>query len=423
MIRFQCPSCAREWGLSNKAAGTLWECPNCHAQVNVPAGSPSPDPEHSHKPRHSKAIKRKKSSAAIPQSPDAGFELLEGGSAPEPFIPVAEDAPTHSKIRKKLQKRNDPTGASSVEIDHVAIADSDMNGGSVPASPATSALKPRDDLPMALVDSQAALPVGLESRAPEPDIPVVELASSPAILLGTMPGTELEKLGSMEDDHETGSTKKKKKKKRGSGFEDALESHGNSIVAIAMVGLALLVVAIGGGISLWKNIADQKPSDPGPAIAYLQKRGAHIERDRTQPDEPVVAVVMAGLNVNVDDIIRLKDFTKLRKLNLSHTNVNVTAIDYIADMKSLRSLNLDSANIGDGVTGLLGGLTNLEELYLNNTRVSDPGLKNLYGLTNLRILGLEGSRATGFELQQHLPHVKIVRDNAIQRPALDPDNP
>jgi hypothetical protein len=190
-----------------------------------------------------------------------------------------------------------------------------------------------------------------------------------------------------------------------------------------MVGLALFVVAIGGGITLWKKIADQKPIDQGQIIAYLQRRGAHIDQDRKQPGEPVIGVILAGQNVTIDDIIRLKDFPRLEKLNLSHTNVNAAAIDYIAEMKSLRSLDLNQADIGDGVTGQLGRLTNLEELILNNTRVTDNGLVKLYGLKNLRVLGLDGTFAMGIDLQQHLPHVKISRDNGVQMPVLNLGNP
>jgi len=427
MIRFQCPSCSRPWGLSNKAGGTQWTCPTCHAQVNVPAGPPPTDRPRSGKARHSKSLKRRKSSAAvIPVSADAGFELLEATG--EPLIPVGDheqDSSSHTKIRKQLRKRNHPKANSSAEIDYIAIPDSALNVAQVPASRAPNAARPADDLPLALVDSQAALPIPPESRPREEDIPVVELASSPAIDVANLPTSELETVGPGEADHETGTVKKKQKKKSkgASGFENTLEAHGNFIIAVAMVGLALLVVAIGGGISLWKRVADQKPIDQAPAIAYLQRRGAHIEQDKKQPGEPVIGIVMAGLNVNVDDIIQMKAFTKLEKLNLSHTNVNVTAIDYIADMKSLRWLDLNTANIGDGVTGLLGQLTNLEELYLNNTRVSDQGLLKLYGLKKLRILGIEGTPATGIGLQLYLPALKIMRDNAVQPPVLNTDPP
>jgi Leucine-rich repeat (LRR) protein len=405
----------------------MWTCPICHASVNVPAGSPVTNRPRSDEARQSKPLKRNKSSAApIPVSANAGFELLEatdGHALREPLIHVPDDgknSSSHTKIRKQLKKRNRPKGSSSVEIDQVIIADSDMNEVPVAASPGPSAAKPADDLPLALVDSQAALPVAIQSPPPEQDIPVVELASSPAISVLEGLASEMETVGPDEANDETGTTKKKKKKKKGeSGVEGVLESHGNFIVAVAMVALALLVVTIGGGISLWKKIADQKPVDPGPAIAYLQRRGAHIERDRKQPGEPVIAVVMAGQNVNLEDIIQMKAFTRLEKLNLSHTNVNVMAIDYISEMKSLRWLDLNQANIGDGVTGLLGKLTNLEELYLNNTRVSDQGLLKLYGLKKLRILGIEGTPSTGIGLQLYLPHLKIMRDNAVQPPVLD----
>jgi hypothetical protein len=373
----------------------------------------------------------KKSPAnAIPVSADAGFELLEATNLRpprEPLIPVhddAKDTSSHTKIRKRLKRRNDPKGGSSVEIDHVVIADSDLNVVSVAASPAPNAVKPAHDLPLAMVDSQAALPVAVQPPPGEKDIPEVELASSPAINVLEALASEMETMGPGEVDDETGTTKKKRKKKRGeSAIEGMLESHGNVLVAVGMVALALLVVAIGGGISFWKKIADQKPIDEGPAIAYLQSRRAHIERDRTQPGEPVIGVVMAGQNVNVDDIIKIKDFTKLQKLNLSHTNVNVTAIDYISEMKSLRRLDLNQANIGDGVMGQLAQLTNLEELYLSNTRVTDQGLMKLAGLKKLRILGIQDTLATGIGLQLFLPDLVIVRSGALPPRMLEPENP
>src|SRR5437879_6005235 len=126
MIRFHCPSCARPWGLANQAAGSMWTCPICHAQVNVPAGAPSPEQPRERKTHHSRPLKRKKPPAAgIPVSADAGFELLEEtGHRPtrEPVIPVdddGDDASSHTKIRRQLRERNHSKGDSSGEIDRV----------------------------------------------------------------------------------------------------------------------------------------------------------------------------------------------------------------------------------------------------------------------------------------------------------------
>src|SRR5262249_39365792 len=126
-----------------------------------------------------------------------------------------------------------------------------------------------------------------------------------------------------------------------------------------MVALALLVVAIGGGISLWRKVADQKPIDQGPASAYLKRRRAPsrqelTKQNKTRAGEPFIASMRAEKNFNLNDFMKMKTFTNRKKLNLSNTIVNATAIDYNGDIKSLKWLDLNSANIGDGVTGLLG---------------------------------------------------------------------
>jgi hypothetical protein len=329
--------------------------------------------------------------------------------------------PSHVQIRRQLDKRAGAFAGSEAEMDKIEILDASFETPS-PFGPPKGEAAPRsdanEDLPMALIDSQ----VGIKAASSPPSAPValidsafdigeieeVEAVDEPAGPAAKPPTAVPASIADLDDEPlETPSKKKRRKKRKDGGIAEMIESRGNFLVAMAMVGLTVLIVLIGLGVSFWKG--QSPPPDPAQAIAALKQHGARIERDPNQPGEPVISVVLAGTDVSTAEIVHLKAFTKLQRLNLSHTNINAIAVDHIAQITSIRWLDLNSTNIGDGATDSLGQMTNLEHLYLNNTRVTDLGLEKLRGLKKLKELGLEGSMARGDALAAALPGLKLVR--------------
>ena len=123
--------------------------------------------------------------------------------------------------------------------------------------------------------------------------------------------------------------------------------------------------------------------DESQAIREIERLGGKVERDETLPGRPVMAVGFGANSRFQDmDVPLLKPFTKLTRLDLSHTEICGTHIR------------------GAGLTELRG-LKNLTTLYLNDTQISDAGLKELKEiLKNLTTLGLSGTKITGAGMKE-----------------------
>ena len=135
----------------------------------------------------------------------------------------------------------------------------------------------------------------------------------------------------------------------------------------------------------------------------------------------------------------LKDLPKLWALGLEGTQITDAGLEHLQGLKGLRKLYLNDIRIGDaGLEHLQGlaelvdlyvpgtqitdaglehlkGMTVLENLYLANTQITNKGLEHLKGLTGLKSLALGGTQVTDAaiqQLQQSLPNLTIIRDQA-----------
>ncbi len=108
----------------------------------------------------------------------------------------------------------------------------------------------------------------------------------------------------------------------------------------------------------------------------------------------------------------LKDFTRLKELNLDFTQVSDAGLEQLMGLTQLEHLSLDGTRVTDAGLGHLKAFTQLKYLYLAKTQVTDAGLKHLIGLTQLQWLDLEKTGVTDAGVNQvhrALPNCQIFR--------------
>jgi internalin A len=158
-------------------------------------------------------------------------------------------------------------------------------------------------------------------------------------------------------------------------------------------------------------------------------QGGRIRYDSAIPVNPMTFPLLAGKElphviqvdlsvVNSNDVlyplrlVHLREFPRLRYLNLSGTNMGDDQLIHITGCTELTQLKLDNTAITDDGLARLIGLKNLTSLSLSKTQVTDSGVIHLAGLPKLRLLQLKDTQVTdkGVEnLQRTLPNATIIR--------------
>ncbi|HEY1337179.1 MAG TPA: hypothetical protein VGF59_06690 [Bryobacteraceae bacterium] len=98
--------------------------------------------------------------------------------------------------------------------------------------------------------------------------------------------------------------------------------------------------------------------------------------------------------VTDEGMAALKDWKKLKRLNVHGTKSSDTTLEHVSSIASLESLNVGSAVITDVGLERLVNLTNLKELTMGGNEVSDAGLQALREMPGLRYLDLTGREGT-----------------------------
>ena len=130
------------------------------------------------------------------------------------------------------------------------------------------------------------------------------------------------------------------------------------------------------------------------AVANLEKRGATVFRDETQPDRPVIGVDLDETEIDDQGLSNLKGLTDLQSLSMDGTPITDAGLVNLKGLTSLTDLSLDNTVVGDAGLAQLEGLKNLQKLSLDRTRVTDVGLSHLKGLKRLETLSLVADRVT-----------------------------
>jgi hypothetical protein len=110
-------------------------------------------------------------------------------------------------------------------------------------------------------------------------------------------------------------------------------------------------------------------------------------------------------------IERLKPLTGIEELNLyACEHITDTALAHLREWRRLRRLNLRGTDITDTGLAYVASHVKLEALDLSITQVTDNGMEHLAELTQLRELVLGGNKITalGLSILQLLPELKTL---------------
>jgi hypothetical protein len=164
----------------------------------------------------------------------------------------------------------------------------------------------------------------------------------------------------------------------------------------AAVALALLM-----GCSGPAGIDKPDPQREEAAVQALEKLGATITRDDTQPGKPVVEVGLTGDQRLKDAAVKeLHELKALQKLNLCLMGVTASDLKELRGLKRLQKLNLGANGVTDAGLKELRELKGLQTLILSKTGVTDAGLKDLRELKGLETLDLSNNVVTDAGLKE-----------------------
>jgi len=90
----------------------------------------------------------------------------------------------------------------------------------------------------------------------------------------------------------------------------------------------------------------------------------------------------------------LKNWKRLKRLNLRGTKITDTALDHLAGVTTLESLDAGFAEVTDVGLDRLAPLQNLRELTIGGNKLTDTGLQSLRQFPGLTSLSLGGSQRT-----------------------------
>ena len=192
---------------------------------------------------------------------------------------------------------------------------------------------------------------------------------------------------------------------------------------ISLRTLLLLITLFGVGLGWFVNRGERQRravaalKEIGGIILYYDSRlpsaRKFLELSRWLPRDyfdDVGAVILSDRNVTDADMVHLKVFTRLQRLELNDTQVTDGGLAHIEELNQIRSLFLADTQVTDAGLAQIQEMNRLRWLTLDRTQVSDAGLPQLKGLTCLRVLTLYEAQVTdagAAMLQSRLPNCRI----------------
>jgi len=98
--------------------------------------------------------------------------------------------------------------------------------------------------------------------------------------------------------------------------------------------------------------------------------------------------------VTDEGLAAIKDWKKLKRLNVHGTKVSDTTLEHISGIATLESVNIGTAMITDVGIERLVSLPNLKELTMGGNELGDAGLQALRQIPGLTYLDLSGRQGT-----------------------------
>ncbi len=90
----------------------------------------------------------------------------------------------------------------------------------------------------------------------------------------------------------------------------------------------------------------------------------------------------------------IKDWKKLKRLNIHGTKISDTTLEHITGITTLEALDAGSANVTDVGIERMTSLPNLKELTIGGNKITDSGLEPLRQMPGLTYLDLVGRQGT-----------------------------
>jgi internalin A len=148
----------------------------------------------------------------------------------------------------------------------------------------------------------------------------------------------------------------------------------------------------------WVSDTDLHRLDQYPALTDLDLSLTHITDEGMQEIKTLCGITELNLYfaqyVTDEGVAAIKDWKKLKRLNLQGTKAGDSALEHIAGITTLESLNVGSTLMTDVGLERLASLPNLKQLTMGGNELGDAGLqalRHMPGLTYLDLSGRQGN--------------------------------
>jgi internalin A len=148
----------------------------------------------------------------------------------------------------------------------------------------------------------------------------------------------------------------------------------------------------------WVEDTDLRRLTELPDLTYLDLSLTHITDQGMQEIKNLSNITELSLYfaeyVTDEGLAAVKDWKKLRRLNLHGTKIGDTALEHISGIASLESLNVGATLMTDVGLERLTMLSKLRELTMGGNELGDAGLQALRQMPGLTYLDLSGRQGT-----------------------------
>ena len=155
------------------------------------------------------------------------------------------------------------------------------------------------------------------------------------------------------------------------------------------------------GVSLrgtWVTDTDLRRITEFPDLSVLDLSLTHITDQGMQEIKSLPGVTDLSLYfteyVTDEGLSAIKDWKKLKRLNLHGTKIGDTALEHISGITTLQTLNVGATLMTDVGLERLTNLPNLRELTMGANELGDAGLQALRQMPKLTYLDLSGRQGT-----------------------------